>query len=116
MSIEEPRAEAALSQMADAVGTTVTVRLGAPAQETGRPAPTDCEFSASGTTITFLGYRAVYVESADEGDAPADENEALLPRLEEGDVVPVAEVTANGHVTNPPPRYTEASLVKKLEE
>jgi DNA topoisomerase I len=97
------------SQMADATGTTVSVRLGAVSTHES----TDCEFGASGTTITFPGYRAVYVESTDDD---AGEAEALLPPLVRGDDVPVDHLTANGHTTSPPARYTEASLVKKLEE
>ncbi len=97
------------SQMADATGVTVSVRLGATSA-----AGTDAEFAASGTTITFQGYRQVYIESVDEGDE--EEREGLLPRLAEGDRVPVTSFTANGHTTQPPARYTEASLVKKLEE
>ncbi len=100
------------SQMADATGTTVSVRLGATA--TTPAGAQDCEFAASGTTITFPGYRQVYVESTDE-DAE-DEREALLPVLGIGEVVPVASITPNGHATSPPARYTEASIVKKLEE
>jgi DNA topoisomerase-1 len=96
--------------MADATGTTVTVRLGAAATD-----GTDAEFSASGTTITFPGYRQVYVESHDEGD-PDEEQEALMPPLAEGDPVPVASLEPQGHRTSPPARYTEASLVKRLEE
>jgi DNA topoisomerase-1 len=99
------------SQMADAAGTTVSVRLGAPS----RHESTDCEFAASGTTITFPGYRAVYVEAkADDDDG--GEDEALLPPLAQGDAVPVDSLTPNGHTTSPPARYTEASLVKRLEE
>ncbi len=103
------------SQMADANGTTVSVRLTAKAAETGNATATDCEFAASGTTITFPGYRQVYVESTDESETE-EEKEALLPPLKVGDAVPVAELTANGHATVPPARYTEASLVKRLEE
>ncbi len=100
------------SQMADAVGTTVSIRLGALA---GPPtAGTDAEFAASGTTITFPGYRQVYVESSD--DDSTEEREALLPLLRAGDPLAVAALTANGHTTSPPARYTEASLVKRLEE
>ena len=102
------------SQMADAVGTTVSVRLGATALVAGTP--TDTEFAASGTTITFPGYRQVYVESVDESEANADEREALLPELTVGQAVPVTSLTPNGHSTSAPARYTEASLVKKLEE
>jgi DNA topoisomerase-1 len=102
------------SQMADAVGTTVSVRLGASAVVAGTGV--DTEFAASGTTITFPGYRQVYVESVDESEAGADEREALLPELTVGQAVPVESLTPNGHTTSPPARYTEASLVKKLEE
>jgi DNA topoisomerase-1 len=96
------------SQMADATGITVSVRLGAISTHES----TDCEFAASGTTITFPGYRAVYVAD-DEGDGTT---EALLPALAAGDVVPVESLTPQGHTTSPPARYTEASLVKRLEE
>jgi DNA topoisomerase-1 len=101
------------SQMADATGTTVSLRLGAVAAAPA--AGTDCEFAASGTTITFPGYRRVYVESRDEGDDDSD-GEALLPAVGVGDAIPVAGIEPNGHTTSPPARYTEASLVKKLEE
>ena len=99
------------SQMADASGTTVSVRLGADAEGT------NCQFAASGTTITFPGYRQVYVESVDETEAVNDDDkEALLPPLTVGGVVPIESLTPNGHSTSPPARYTEASLVKRLEE
>jgi DNA topoisomerase-1 len=99
------------SQMGDAAGVTLVVRLGATADTTDK---SDCEFSASGTTITFPGYRAVY-EELDE-DRSDDDAEAMLPALTVGDRVPVAELTAVGHATTPPARYTEPTLVKKLEE
>jgi DNA topoisomerase-1 len=100
------------SQMADAVGVTVSLRLGATAAD-----GTATEFAASGTTITFAGYRQVYVESSDD-DSPAGdaEQEGLLPRLAEGEQVVASELTVNGHATTPPARYTEASMVKRLEE
>jgi DNA topoisomerase-1 len=102
------------SQMADATGTTVSVRLGAPS---ATPAgATDCEFAASGTTISFPGYRQAYVESTDEGPTTDAEREALLPALVVGQAVPVESLTPEGHTTVPPARYTEASLVKRLEE
>jgi DNA topoisomerase-1 len=97
------------SQMADAVGSTMTVRLGATTDGT------DAVFAASGTTITFAGYRQVYVESVDDSEAE-EEKEALLPPLTVGAVVTVASLTPNGHSTSPPARYTEASLVKRLDE
>ena len=97
------------SQMADATGVTVSVRLGAVSDHE----QTDCEFAAAGTTISFPGYRAVYVAADDDGDGT---KEALLPPLAEGDEVPVDELTPSGHTTSPPARYTEASLVKRLEE
>ncbi len=98
------------SQMTDATGETVTVRLGA-RTATGR----DAEFSTSGTIITHQGFRLAYVVDRDEGD-DADEQERQLPPLAEGDALDVHAVEANGHETSPPPRYTEASLVKRLEE
>ncbi|MEI7546831.1 MAG: DNA topoisomerase, partial [Actinomycetota bacterium] len=97
------------SQMADANGTTVSVRLAAKADNV------DCEFAASGTTITFAGYRQVYVESTDDSETE-EEKEALLPPLTEGQSVAVQSLTPNGHATVPPARYTEAALVKRLEE
>lgn len=102
------------SQMADARGVTVSVRLAG----TSTHESTDCEFAASGTTITFPGHRAVLEAVASDGeDASASrDDETLLPELNEGDTVPVAGLTPNGHTTSPPARFTEASLVKRLEE
>jgi DNA topoisomerase I len=97
------------SQMADAVGKTLTIRLGALTAQGD-----DAELAASGTTITFPGYRRAYVESVDEGEATDDE--ALLPDVTVGQVLPLDAIEAKGHATSPPARYTEASLVKKLEE
>ncbi|MDP9463660.1 MAG: type I DNA topoisomerase, partial [Actinomycetota bacterium] len=105
------------SQMADATGTTMTVRLGARAADpTQNGTLTDVVFAASGTTIGFPGYRQVYVESVDDSEAPDEEREALLPPLTVGAVVGVESLTPTGHTTSAPPRYTEASLVKRLEE
>ncbi len=98
------------SQMSDTNGTTVTVKMGTISAGT---APADCEFSASGTTISFAGYRQVYQEIAEESE---DEKEALLPALKVGDSVGIESITANGHNTSPPARYTEPTLVKRLEE
>ncbi len=104
------------SQMADASGVTVSVRLAANAADRTTGELTDCEFAASGTTITFPGYHAVYVASKEETGDDEAENEALLPALNQGDEVPIASIEPNGHATSPPARYTEASLVKRLEE
>ena len=106
------------SQMADAVGQTVSIRLA------GRSATDETvEFIASGRTITFPGFLKAYVESQDES-APAqgddepgsDDAERRLPRLERGQKLDTRELEAKGHTTSPPARYTEPSLVARLEE
>ena len=101
------------SQMADAKGSTASVRLGAVSAD-GR----DAEFSASGTVITFRGFMAAYEEGRDAArDEDADgADDARLPVLKADDALTAAEINAAGHETSPPPRYTEASLVKVLEE
>lgn len=104
------------SQMADAKGSTASVRLGATVLS-GEHTGTEAGFSASGTVITFRGFLAAYEEGTDEtegGDGKA--GEARLPRMAEGDPLSGSDLTADGHTTNPPARYTEASLVKALEE
>ncbi|HUF31780.1 MAG TPA: type I DNA topoisomerase [Acidimicrobiales bacterium] len=98
------------SQMPDAVGETVTLRLGGTGAS-GR----DAEFATSGTVITFPGFQRAYVESTDEGD-DADQTERRLPPLTEGDRLDVTSLVPSGHETSPPPRFTEASLVKRMEE
>lgn len=144
------------SQMADARGSTASVRIGATAQlsapgASGSPlgdGDVDAVFAASGTVITFRGFLAAYEEGRDadryEDDAPtavagadgaadaadepaagrakgkagkaAEEREARLPNMVEGDELTGTDLSADGHRTSPPPRYTEASLVKALEE
>jgi len=99
------------SQMADAVGESVAVKLEASAAGGQR-----CEFSAGGRAISFSGYLRAYVEGADDPEAALDDQESPLPPLQEGQSVPVGALEPIGHVTSPPARYTEASLVKKLEE
>jgi DNA topoisomerase-1 len=102
------------SQMADATGITVSVRLGATANDENS---TDVEFSASGTTITFAGYRQAYEESTDEdADTDGAEDALMLPPLTVGQGINISDYVALSHTTTPPPRYTEASIVKKLEE
>ncbi|GLV74961.1 type I DNA topoisomerase [Streptomyces hygroscopicus] len=99
------------SQMKDAIGNSVTVKIGGQASD-GR----DAEFSASGKTITFHGFMKAYVEGADDPNAELDDRERRLPQVAEGDRLTAEEITADGHATKPPARYTEASLVKELEE
>ncbi|PYG01122.1 DNA topoisomerase I [Georgenia satyanarayanai] len=105
------------SQMADASGSTATVRLRADA---ALPDGTrKAELSASGTVITFRGFLAAYEEGRDAeryAEAGAQDKETRLPQLSEGDPVGTESVRAEGHETTPPPRYTEASLVKVMEE
>ncbi|OII62553.1 DNA topoisomerase I [Streptomyces sp. CC53] len=99
------------SQMKDAVGNSVTVKIGGRAAD-GR----DAEFSASGKTITFHGFMKAYVEGADDPNAELDDRERRLPQVAEGDALAAREITADGHATKAPARYTEATLVKELEE
>ncbi|OBJ66375.1 type I DNA topoisomerase [Mycobacterium asiaticum] len=99
------------SQMADARGTTLSLRING--QSNGR----DVVFSASGRTITFAGFLKAYVETVDElAGGEADDAESRLPQLTQGQRLDAIELTPDGHSTNPPARYTEASLVKALEE
>ena len=99
------------SQMVDARGQSVSVRIGATAAD-GR----DTEFGASGRSITFPGYLRAYVEGSDDPDAALDDRETLLPVLTVGQALPDPTLQAKGHHTSPPARFTEASLVKRLEE
>jgi DNA topoisomerase I len=102
------------SQMADARGTTLSLRI---AGRAGGSTPREVVFSASGRTITFAGFLKAYVETVDElAGGEADDAESRLPRLTEGQRLAALELTPDGHATNPPARYTEASLVKALEE
>jgi DNA topoisomerase-1 len=99
------------SQMADARGTTLSLRIN------GQTGGRQVVFSASGRTLTFPGFLKAYVETVDElAGGEADDAERRLPHLTEGQRVDATSLTPDGHSTNPPPRYTEASLVKALEE
>lgn len=99
------------SQMADAKGTTTSVTLDVEGK--GRTA----QFGASGTIITFRGFLAAYEEGRDQSRyAEHDDKDKRLPQMKEGQQLTAAEYTPNGHETTPPPRYTEASLVRALEE
>jgi DNA topoisomerase-1 len=98
------------SQMADAVGVTVSARLGADAAD-GREAV----FATSGRTITFPGFLRAYAEKAKQPET-GDDDERVLPPLTAGDRLAVQSLEPTGHETRPPARYTEASLVQRLEE
>jgi DNA topoisomerase I len=98
------------SQMKDAVGESVSVRLA------GRStAGEEAEFGASGKVITFFGFLKAYVEDVDEG-ADRDDRERRLPPLAERDPLAVRGLQPADHSTRPPARYTEASLIKELED
>ncbi|MDN4472085.1 type I DNA topoisomerase [Demequina zhanjiangensis] len=107
------------SQMADAVGTTSTVRLAATTAEHHA-----VEFSKSGTIITQPGFMAVYEETREksryeEDDAPTSGGKAdddRLPQLTEGQAVDAADLEPLTHSTTPPPRFTQGSMIKELED
>jgi DNA topoisomerase-1 len=104
------------SQMADARGSTATVKL---AVDTALEGAQSVEFSASGTVITFKGFLAAYEEGRDDesaarADAAAEERR--LPKLSVGVPLEVVRAEADGHETSPPARFTEATLVKAMEE
>jgi len=112
------------SQMKDAEGETVSVRIGATLPQrfsvtdvaTGEVVESGrASFAASGRTITFLGFLKAYVESVDD-DESSDDAQARLPQLVTGAHLDAEKVTAVAHETRPPARYTEPSLVAKLEE
>ncbi len=102
------------SQMASAVLDQVAIDIASPDQQV--------VFRATGSVIHFDGFLRVYHEGRDEpespdaGPEPAEASEKLLPRLEKGEAVDRRSVEPEEHFTQPPPRFTEASLVKKLEE
>lgn len=100
------------SQMNDARGTTMTVRITGVATS-----GEECVFSSSGRTLTFAGFLKAYVESVDEeAGGQSDDAESRLPALTEGQGVTAVELLPDGHTTNPPARFTEASLIKTLED
>ena len=99
------------SQMKDAKGESRIVQIEADTLD-GRT----CRFQASGRTITFPGFMRAYVEGSDDPDAALDDKETHLPHMDEGDEVRPVELEPTDHETKPPARYTEASLVKRLEE
>ncbi|XVQ10456.1 type I DNA topoisomerase [Spirillospora sp. CA-255316] len=99
------------SQMKNAEGQSVSVRV--TGTSTGGEV---AEFGATGKTITFHGFLKAYVESADDPSTDRDDQERRLPSLAEGDSLAARSIQAEGHSTRPPARYTEASLVKELED
>ena len=103
------------SQMNDATGTSAQVRLVANVPD-GEAAGDEAEFSASGRVIAFPGFLRAYVEGEDDPDAELADREVVLPALSVGDVVGGSAFEPGAHTTQPPARYTEASLVKAMEE
>jgi DNA topoisomerase-1 len=99
------------SQMTDAVGFSISVRIRATSVNAE-----ECDFAASGKTITDPGFLRAYVESSDDEEAEAEDAERRLPNLVKGQPLTADELRPTGHSTQPPSRYTEASLVKALEE
>ena len=98
-------------QMKDAVGMRTTIRVEADAGEDGVAA-----FTASGKVIKFAGFWRAYVEGSDDPEAELEDQEKVLPPVAEGNVLDAESVTPLGHSTQPPPRFTEAGLIKELEE
>ena len=94
------------SQMESAEIDQVTINIGSN--------KTNLEFKSTGSTLVFDGYKKVYTEDKDDNNE--DENLNKIPKLEENEKINLNEVTPMQHFTEPPPRFTEASLVKKLED
>ncbi|WP_433267528.1 type I DNA topoisomerase [Actinosynnema sp. CS-041913] len=100
------------SQMADARGNTTSVRISGTTTDGD-----NVTFAASGRTITFAGFLKAYVETVDsEAGGESDDAESRLPQLVKDQSLTAAELSADGHSTSPPPRFTEASLIKTMEE
>jgi len=113
------------SQMAPAVFDTTTVDFDLGVSATGANGSNETPvgagaarsylFRSTGSIIKFQGFLALYREAREEGEHRALEDEQALPAMEQGEEIPVREVTPNQHFTEPPPRFSEASLVKELE-
>ncbi len=99
------------SQMKDATGESVSVRVAGTSTAQER-----AEFGATGKVISFYGFLKAYVEDADDPNVDRDDRERRLPSLAERDPLDVLRLAAAEHATRPPARYTEASLVKELED
>jgi DNA topoisomerase I len=99
------------SQMKDATGESVSVRVAGTSTQNER-----AEFGASGKIITFYGFLKAYVEDTDDTDTDRDDRERRLPPMAENDPLNVLRLGPLEHATRPPARYTEASLIKELED
>jgi DNA topoisomerase-1 len=99
------------SQMKDATGESVSVRVAGTSSAGER-----AEFGATGKVISFYGFLKAYVEGADDPTADLDDRERRLPQVAENDPLTVLRLAPAEHSTRPPARYTEASLVKELED
>ena len=108
------------SQMADARGNTTSVRISGVTRAVPGGSGSGGEevtFAASGRTITFAGFLKAYVETVDsEAGGESDDAESRLPQLAKDQALVATELSADGHATSPPPRFTEASLIKTMEE
>jgi DNA topoisomerase-1 len=105
------------SQMVDARLTQDKVRLASTLRGVaGFDGDVLAGLSATGLRIEFPGFRRAYVEGTDDPEAELADQERILPPLKEGEVVPVRSAEAKGHDTQPPDRYSEATLIKKLED
>jgi len=105
------------SQMVDARLTQNRVRLAVTLSGVeGAASPVEAGLVATGLRIEFAGFRRAYVEGTDDPEAELADQERILPALSEGTTVPVARAEAKGHETQPPDRYSEATLIKKLED
>ncbi len=105
------------SQMVDAQLTADRVRLAATLENVqGFDGPLEAVLLATGMRIGFPGFRRAYVEGTDDPEAELADQERLLPALVEGEVARVTGAEAKGHDTQPPDRYSEATLIKKLED
>ncbi len=104
------------SQMEDARSEATTLNIDAACKHSGNV----YNFRASGSVLKFAGFRSVYMEGRDEGSDRDDRDDSdgknTLPALSEGDVLDCSKLTANQHFTEPPPRFTEATLIKAMEE
>src|SRR5215471_17469983 len=104
------------SQMKDATGESVSVRVLGDAAAAGADPAVRAEFAASGKVIGFYGFLKAYVEGSDDPDAELDDNQRRLPPLAERDPLTALQLAPAEHATRPPARYTEASLIKELED